>query len=222
MCELLEKISSDPVASRGRDKKREPTPSISATTSQGVAKRIQTEHLEESEDISDQDDPDYKDENNNNNSSISSTDTESSPLVLQEKIVKKEPSPGKLTTSQANIIETEQLEQSKEVSDHNDSSTSSNESEPATVGKKNQKKKLKKKETSAVWLYFNKTTTNNIMYAVCNVQVEDLICGRKYVHSSSTSTLRRHLLNNHKTLGKLLIKLLKHFCLTKYTIILKA
>ena len=106
--------------------KREPTPSISATTSQVVAKRIQTEHLEESEDISDQDDPDYKDENNNNNSSISSTDTESSPLVLQEKIVKKVPSPGKSTTSQANIIETEQLEQSKEVSDHNDSSTSSN------------------------------------------------------------------------------------------------
>ena len=79
MCELLEKISSDPVVFRGRGKKREPTPSMYATTSQVVTKKTGNAPLEESEDLSELDDLVHS--NENNQKSINSNDQEQSPVA---------------------------------------------------------------------------------------------------------------------------------------------
>ncbi len=48
-------------------------------------------------------------------------------------------------------------------------------------------------------------SSDNIEYDVCNVYNDDEseLCGMRFKHSQSTSTLRRHLLNKHSSLGKI-------------------
>jgi hypothetical protein len=79
-------------------------------------------------------------------------------------------------------------------------------SEPATIQKEKKKKnKIKTTVKSAVWQHFVKKKIDNIEYDVCNVYNDDEseLCGMRFKHSQSTSTLRRHLLNKHSSLGKI-------------------
>lgn len=63
-------------------------------------------------------------------------------------------------------------------------------------------KKRNFQQTSKVWKHFTRVTKNNKVMHVCQVVKNGKICGKEYVATNSTTSLKRHLMNIHPTLGK--------------------